>query len=289
MNRRVPGAVYSIFNRLRSHPQAQHVIKMLKYSRFSIFSKTQYTTPLAAASFRVHLAPTFHNSAATTSQARPVPFSSLSKHASPVDESDLDRPETVRLGEPRLKEAEQSSRQEPQQDRLTHIDPTGAAHMVDVAHKQVTSRSARAACTIYFSDATAPRLIRENSIKKGDVLGVARIAGIMAAKRTPDLIPLCHPLMLSHISIELVPGFDQVVVDDDGDGSQNRIDITAHVCCDGKTGVEMEALTAASTAALTVYDMCKAVDKGMRIEELRLISKEGGKSGPWGEAVQKKR
>lgn len=188
-------------------------------------------------------------------------------------------------------------------DRLTHIDPTtGAARMVDVAHKQVTSRAARAACAVYFSDATAPRLIRENGMKKGDVLGTARIAGIMAAKRTSDLIPLCHPLMLSHVSVELVPRF----FDDDDNNNpptpggvvaagkadqqstprSHRIDIMTRVCCDGKTGVEMEALTAASTAALTVYDMCKAVDKGMRIEGLRLVSKVGGKSGPWGEAYE---
>lgn len=163
------------------------------------------------------------------------------------------------------------------EQRLTHVDATtGAAHMVDVAHKQATSRAARASCALYFSDDTAPRLIRENSIKKGDVLGVARIAGIMAAKRTSDWIPLCHPLMLSHVSVELTPVF--------GCEQDNRIDISARVCCDGKTGVEMEALTAASAAALTVYDMCKAVDKGMRIEGLGLVSKVGGKSGPWGEA-----
>lgn len=161
--------------------------------------------------------------------------------------------------------------------RLTHVDATtGAAHMVDVAHKQATSRAARARCALYFSDDTAPRLIRENGIQKGDVLGVARIAGIMAAKRTAEWIPLCHPLMLSHVSVELTPVF--------GRGQDNRIDISAQVRCDGKTGVEMEALTAASAAALTVYDMCKAVDKGMRVEGLRLVSKVGGKSGPWGEA-----
>lgn len=176
-------------------------------------------------------------------------------------------------------------------EKLTHVDPTtGAAHMVDVAHKQVTSRAARAACAIYFSDDTAPRLIRENNIKKGDVLGTARIAGIMAAKRMSDLIPLCHPLMLSHVSVELVPVFEcnggAAAGDYNKMPSSHRIEITARVCCDGKTGVEMEALTAASIAALTVYDMCKAVDKGMRIEGLRLISKVGGKSGPWGEVYE---
>lgn len=141
--------------------------------------------------------------------------------------------------------------------------------MVSIAEKQVTSRVATAACTVCFSDGTALRLIRENQMKKGDVLGVARVAGIMAAKRTPDLIPLCHPIPISKVSIELEP---------EGDAT---IHVNATVACDGKTGVEMEALTAASTAALTVYDMCKAVDKGMRIENLRVTLKDGGKSGRW--------
>lgn len=141
--------------------------------------------------------------------------------------------------------------------------------MVSIAEKQVTSRVATAACTVRFSDGTALQLIRENQMKKGDVLGVARVAGIMAAKRTPDLIPLCHPIPISKVSIELEP---------EGDAT---IHVKATVACDGKTGVEMEALTAASTAALTVYDMCKAVDKGMRIENLRVTLKDGGKSGRW--------
>lgn len=147
--------------------------------------------------------------------------------------------------------------------------------MVDIAEKQVTSRVATAACAVHFSNDTAPRLIRENQMKKGDVLGVARVAGIMAAKRTPDLIPLCHPIAISRVSVDLS------IAEEEDDGGGRRIDIAATVACDGKTGVEMEALTAAAAAALTVYDMCKAVDKGMRIEGLRVVLKDGGQSGRW--------
>jgi cyclic pyranopterin phosphate synthase len=142
--------------------------------------------------------------------------------------------------------------------------------MVSITDKTPTKRVAKAKCTVRFSVASALRLIRENQIKKGDVLGAARIAGIMAAKRTPDLIPLCHPISLTHAEVELV------LLDE-----RNEIEITTTVSCDGKTGVEMEALTAASAAALTVYDMCKAVDKKMVIERLRVVLKEGGKSGTW--------
>ena len=142
--------------------------------------------------------------------------------------------------------------------------------MVSIANKSVTSRTAIAACTVRFSDETAVRLIKDNQMKKGDVLGVARVAGIMASKRTPDLIPLCHPVAVSHVTVDLDVGQDG-----------RTVDIRATVSCDGKTGVEMEALTAASTAALTVYDMCKAVDKLMVIEGLRVVLKEGGKSGRW--------
>ncbi|EFY98630.2 molybdenum cofactor biosynthesis protein 1 B [Metarhizium robertsii ARSEF 23] len=154
--------------------------------------------------------------------------------------------------------------------QLTHVSDTGSAHMVSISEKPVTSRIATAACTVRFSNKTAVSLIRENQMKKGDVLGVARIAGIMAAKRTADLIPLCHPIAISHVTIDLVPG-------EEGD----TIEIRATVACDGKTGVEMEAMTAASTAALTVYDMCKAVDKGMVIDGVRVVLKDGGKSGRW--------
>lgn len=153
--------------------------------------------------------------------------------------------------------------------RLTHVSESGSAHMVNISEKQVTSRVATAACAVHFSDDTAIKLIRENQMKKGDVLGVARVAGIMAAKRTPDLIPLCHPIAITRVNVDLEVA-----------GSR-QIEIRATVSCDGKTGVEMEALTAASSAALTVYDMCKAVDKGMKIEGLRVVLKDGGKSGRW--------
>ncbi len=152
--------------------------------------------------------------------------------------------------------------------KLTHVSETGAAHMVSIAGKAVTARVATAACTVRFSSDVAPRLLRTNQLKKGDALGVARVAGIMAAKRTPDLIPLCHPIPVSRVRVDLA--------------LQDRsVDVRATVECDGKTGVEMEALTAASTAALTVYDMCKAVDKGMVVDGLRVVLKDGGKSGRW--------
>ncbi|CAK7266075.1 hypothetical protein SEPCBS57363_001912 [Sporothrix epigloea] len=163
--------------------------------------------------------------------------------------------------------------------RLTHVSASGTAHMVAVGEKAVTLRTAAAACTVHFSSPAAAALIRANDMAKGDVLGVARIAGIMAAKRTADLIPLCHPLALSHVAVD-VNVFDSVQGSSDSHG---HVDIRATVQCEGKTGVEMEALTAASVAALTVFDMCKAVDKGMRIDNLRMVFKEGGKSGRWEE------
>ncbi|KAM5351577.1 hypothetical protein ACJ41O_004300 [Fusarium nematophilum] len=167
------------------------------------------------------------------------------------------------------KEEEEEEGRASEAARLTHVSESGAARMVSISDKSVTSRIAKAACTVRFSSRTAISLIRDNQMKKGDVLGVARVAGIMAAKRTPDLIPLCHPIAVSKASVDL---------DVRGD---DRVEIVATVTCDGKTGVEMEALTAASTAALTVYDMCKAVDKGMVIEGLRVVLKDGGKSGRW--------
>ncbi|KAK1640167.1 Molybdopterin cofactor biosynthesis C domain-containing protein [Colletotrichum phormii] len=156
---------------------------------------------------------------------------------------------------------------------LTHISPTGSAHMISIATKPPTARIAKAACTITFSSPSPINLIRASQMKKGDVLGTARIAGIMAAKRTPDIIPLCHPILLSHISVEVEPASNAE--------NETVICVEATVECEGKTGVEMEALTAAGAAALTVYDMCKAVDKGMVIGGLRVVLKDGGKSGRW--------
>ncbi len=151
-------------------------------------------------------------------------------------------------------------------DKLTHFDAEGRAVMVDVGGKPVTDRSATARARVVMQPATLA-MIRGGTAKKGDVLGVARLAGIMAAKRTADLIPLCHPLPITNVTIELEPS------------GEDTVEIAATVKTTGQTGVEMEALTAASVAALTVYDMCKAVDRGMRIEGLRVVAKSGGKSG----------
>jgi cyclic pyranopterin phosphate synthase len=156
-------------------------------------------------------------------------------------------------------------------DELTHLDAEGHARMVDVAGKPVTHRRAVAEAFVEMQPTTL-ELIVSGSAPKGDVLAAARIAGIMAAKRTSELIPLCHPLSLTHVGGELTPGSSPAVP---------GIAITATAETDGKTGVEMEALTAASAAALTIYDMCKAVDRGMTITGIRLLSKEGGASGTW--------
>jgi len=150
---------------------------------------------------------------------------------------------------------------------LTHFDGKGDAHMVDVSDKPVTSRVATAKTHIKMQRKTFD-IITEGRAKKGDVMGVARLAGIMAAKRTADLIPLCHPLPITKVSVELTP-----------DPELPGLQIEATVKTTGQTGVEMEALTAASVTALTVYDMAKAVDKGMEIGGLRVVLKDGGKSG----------
>jgi cyclic pyranopterin phosphate synthase len=151
--------------------------------------------------------------------------------------------------------------------KLSHIDATGRAKMVDVSAKDNTQREATARGRIVMRPQTLA-LIQQGGLPKGDVLAVAQIAGIMAAKRTHELIPMCHPLLLTGIDVALTP-----------DEPRSCIEIEATVRTTGKTGVEMEALTAATIAALTVYDMCKAVDRAMRIESVRLIRKSGGKSG----------
>jgi cyclic pyranopterin monophosphate synthase len=155
---------------------------------------------------------------------------------------------------------------------FTHFDAAGNAVMVDVSAKPATDRTATARARVVMAVATLA-MIEAGTAKKGDVLGVARIAGIMAAKRTSDLIPLCHPLPISAVVIDLTP-----------DRATHAIEISATVRTTGQTGVEMEALTAASIAALTVYDMCKSVDRGMRIEALRIVHKAGGKSGEFTQA-----
>jgi cyclic pyranopterin phosphate synthase len=155
---------------------------------------------------------------------------------------------------------------------FTHFDAAGNAAMVDVSDKPVTDRTATARARVVMNPATLA-MIEAGTAKKGDVLGVARLAGIMAAKRTSDLIPLCHPLPISAVVMELTP-----------DRSASAIEIAATVRTTGRTGVEMEALTAASIAALTVYDMCKSVDRGMHVEGVRVVHKAGGKSGEFAQA-----
>jgi cyclic pyranopterin phosphate synthase len=152
---------------------------------------------------------------------------------------------------------------------FTHFDKEGKAVMVDVSKKDVTERTATAACSVIMQPTTL-RMIREGGVKKGDVLSVARLAGIMGAKRTPELIPLCHPLALTSVKVDLSV-----------DETRSAVEIEATCKLKGRTGVEMEALTAVSVAALTVYDMCKAVDRGMRITDVRLVHKAGGKSGEY--------
>lgn len=152
-------------------------------------------------------------------------------------------------------------------DRLTHLDEHGAAHMVDVGAKPVTHRVATAEARVRMQPETLAMIV-EGRAPKGDVFAVARIAGIQAAKRTADLIPLCHPLPITKVSVELEPG-------------EAEVHITATVATDGKTGIEMEALTAAAVAGLALYDMCKAVDRGMELTGVRLLEKSGGASGTW--------
>jgi cyclic pyranopterin phosphate synthase len=150
---------------------------------------------------------------------------------------------------------------------LTHLDAAGAARMVDVGGKPVTRRVARAECRVVMSEATL-RAVRDAQLAKGDALAVARVAGIMAAKRTPDLIPLCHPLPITGVEVEF-------------EYESDAIRVTASARVDGQTGVEMEALTAAAVAGLTLIDMVKSLEKGVYLESVRLLSKSGGKSGPW--------
>ena len=153
--------------------------------------------------------------------------------------------------------------------KLTHIAQDGSADMVDVADKDVTTRTARAAGSVRMKPETLELILAGNA-KKGDVIATARIAGIMAAKRTHDLIPLCHPLALTKISVDI-----------EADPELPGLRVTTFAKLDGKTGVEMEALTAASVACLTIYDMAKAVDRGMVIGEIRVTQKSGGRSGDW--------
>ena len=154
-------------------------------------------------------------------------------------------------------------------EKLTHFDERGAARMVDVAGKEETHRVAVAAGRIRMRPATL-ELVRSGTAKKGDVLGVARVAAIMAAKRTSELVPLCHPVALTSVSVDF-----------EIDAAASTVECRATVECTARTGVEMEALTAVQVGLLTIYDMCKAVDRGMTMEAIRLLEKRGGKSGTW--------
>lgn len=153
--------------------------------------------------------------------------------------------------------------------KLSHIDESGEARMVDVSDKAQTAREATAEGRVVMQRETLDLIVSGNA-KKGDVIGAARVAGIMAAKRTPDLIPLCHPLLLSSVAVDITP-----------DPSLPGLHVASTVRLNGQTGVEMEALTAVSVACLTIYDMAKAVDRGMRIENIRVLAKSGGRSGDW--------
>ncbi len=153
--------------------------------------------------------------------------------------------------------------------RLSHIGETGEARMVDVSGKQDSLREARAEGRVVMAEETLDLILRGDA-KKGDVIGTARLAGIMAAKRTSDLIPLCHPLMLSKVELDITP-----------DPSLPGLQVVCTAKVTGQTGVEMEALTGVSVACLTIYDMAKAADRGMRIENIRLLAKSGGRSGDW--------
>jgi cyclic pyranopterin phosphate synthase len=160
--------------------------------------------------------------------------------------------------------------------KLSHLDDQGRARMVDVGHKPDTQREAVAKGRVLMQAQTLA-LIQGQELPKGDVLAVAQVAGVMAAKRTHELIPMCHPLLLTHIGVEFVPH------ETDGEEELASIEITGTVRTTGKTGVEMEALTAVAIAGLTIYDMCKAVDREMRLEAVRLVRKSGGRSGEWSE------
>ena len=155
------------------------------------------------------------------------------------------------------------------ENKLTHFNAAGEAHMVDVGSKNITTREGVAEGRIYMQPETLKKIMEGNH-KKGDVLGIARVAGIMAAKKTPDLIPLCHPIAITAVEVDLTPEPDK-----------NAVYCRATVRCTGNTGVEMETLTAVQVALLTIYDMCKAVDRGMTMTDIGLLAKSGGKSGAW--------
>lgn len=156
-----------------------------------------------------------------------------------------------------------------EQDKLSHLDKDGSANMVDISEKNITTRSAFASCIVFLSE-KAYQLVKKNQIEKGNVLNIAKIAAISASKKTHDLIPLCHQIPLSKVDVEFILNDEK-----------NTIKIQSTALTDWKTGVEMEALTAVSIASLTIYDMCKSVDKSIKITDIKLDKKTGGKSGPY--------
>tara|TARA_B100000424_G_C22824406_1_gene440791 strand:- start:163 stop:645 length:483 start_codon:yes stop_codon:yes gene_type:complete len=156
-----------------------------------------------------------------------------------------------------------------EQDKLSHLDKDGSANMVDISEKNITTRSAFASCIVFLSE-KAYQLVKKNQIEKGNVLNIAKIAAISASKKTHDLIPLCHQIPLSKVDVEFILN-----------DKKNTIKIQSKALTDWKTGVEMEALTAVSIASLTIYDMCKSVDKSIKITDIKLDKKTGGKSGPY--------
>ncbi len=153
--------------------------------------------------------------------------------------------------------------------KLTHFDDDGNPKMVDVSSKEITIRNAEASGFVYMEEKTLKTIINKK-ISKGDVFQIARLAGIMASKQTSSIIPLCHPLIIDKVAVDILP-----------DKDNSRVEISSSVTCRGSTGVEMEALTAVSASALTIYDMCKSIDRSMTIKDIKLIKKSGGKSGDW--------
>ncbi|PWW80071.1 MoaC-domain-containing protein, partial [Tuber magnatum] len=215
----------------------------------------------------------------THSQPIRAYFTSSIKHPpSPPTKNSPDPPPTKSPPPPLFSPHQPPSPPHPQ--TLTHITPTGEAHMVRISAKPPTPRTAVARGRVVFSNPTARDLILKGLNKKGDVLGVARVAGVMAVKKTPEMIPLCHPILIDGVDVRVeLGGRDGGGVGEEAEGGNGYVDIYVTVRCEGKTGVEMEALTGVSVAALTVFDMCKAVDKRMVIEGVRVVRKSGGQSG----------
>lgn len=203
------------------------------------------------------LSPSFLQTRAYSTH-KSVPFPSSLTQTKPPSTLPLPRPEPA-------------ASEESEPVKLTHLTSTGEVHMVNITAKSITSRSATAVGRVYFSNSTPLQLIRSNALKKGDVLGVARIAGIMAVKKCPEIVPLCHPILITGVSVS-------VETHDTTEG-HGYVQIEATVECAGQTGVEMEALTAVMGAGLTVVDMCKVVDKRMVVSECRVTRKVGGRSG----------